>query len=257
MPTSRGDFVWYELMTSDPAGATAFYTGLLGWHASDAGMPGMAYTLLHAGERSVAGLMQLPPDARAAGAPVAWLGYVAVDDVDAAAARVVAAGGRMHHGPEDIPQVGRFASVADPQGASFVLFKGTGEPMPPAPPGSPGLVGWHELGTSDQAAALDFYRGLLGWGLGVSMDMGPLGTYQVFTDAAGTPIGGVMNNAEPGTHPHWLYYFQVASIDAAVGLVRARGGSMLTEPHQVPDGPWICACRDPQGGRFALMSAAR
>jgi predicted enzyme related to lactoylglutathione lyase len=79
-------FVWYELMTSNAAGAEAFYTQVVGWTAQDAGTPGMRYTLLSANTAMIGGLMDLPPQAAAAGARPAWTGYVAVDGVDAAAA---------------------------------------------------------------------------------------------------------------------------------------------------------------------------
>jgi uncharacterized protein len=70
----------------------------------------------------VGGLMPIPEDARAAGARPRWMGYIAVDDVDVYAARVNAVGGSVHRAPRDIPGVGRFAVVADPHGAGFMLF---------------------------------------------------------------------------------------------------------------------------------------
>ena len=129
MTTPQGSFVWYELMTSDPSAATAFYTRVLGWSAADSGMPG--YTLVSAGPAQVAGIMALPEAARAMGAKPGWVGYIAVPNVDAAAASVAAAGGAIHHAPEDIPGIGRFAAMADPHGASFALFCGMpGEEAP-------------------------------------------------------------------------------------------------------------------------------
>src|SRR3954464_12155051 len=124
MPNSQANFVWHELMTTDADAAEAFYRDVVGWRTQDAGMPGMRYTILSVGEAGVGGIMTLPPDACAAGARPGWIGYVGVDDVDAYAQRVKAAGGTVHKPPADIPGVGRFAVVADPQGANFVLFKG-------------------------------------------------------------------------------------------------------------------------------------
>src|ERR1035437_9827858 len=136
--------------------------------------------------------MELPGEARARGARPGWIGYVAVDDVDAIAARIKAAGGRIHHGPDNIPDVGRFAVVADPQGAVIALFKPStagNRPLPAGP--APGLVGWHELHATDQQAAFDFYAGLFGWTKAKAMDMGPMGVYQLFA-IGGVPAGGVM-----------------------------------------------------------------
>ena len=129
----------------------------------DAGHPEMRYTLLKAGGRQVAGLLALPDAARQAGAPPRWIGYVGTVDVDAAAARVTAAGGAVHHAPADIPEVGRFAMVSDPQGAPFVLFAPNGEAPAPLAPMTPGSVGWHELHTTDWQAAFGFYANQFGW----------------------------------------------------------------------------------------------
>src|ERR1700719_1905018 len=158
MPNSRNNFVWYDLMTTDTKAAEAFYSSVVGWRAQDAGMPDRSYTILHVKETPIGGLMPIPKEASAAGARPIWNGYVAVDDVDALAKRVTQAGGAVHRGPEDIPGVGRFAVVADPHGASFMLFKGAtdAQPQPPAP-GTPGHIGWHELYAGNLEQALAFY----------------------------------------------------------------------------------------------------
>ena len=132
MAATANSFVWYELMTSDLAAAETFYKGVVGWATQDAGMP-EPYTMVLAGSSAIGGLMTLPEEARKMGAPPCWVGYIGVPDVDAAAARVQAAGGALHRAPDDIPGVGRFAVVADPQGAGFMLFKGNMDDAPPAP----------------------------------------------------------------------------------------------------------------------------
>src|SRR5450631_3133875 len=128
MSGHRGKFVWYELMTTDPKAAETFYRGVIGWGAQDAGMPDMSYTLLTVGAIPVAGLMAVPQRALDAGARPAWTGYVAVDDVDASAAQAKQDGAAIHVAPDDIPGVGRFAVISDPQGAAICLFKSTMEP---------------------------------------------------------------------------------------------------------------------------------
>ena len=119
----QGDFVWYELCTTDPAAAADFYAQVVGWTVKTVGLPGIDYTLACLGDRPVAGIMTLPPE-QMPPRPV-WFGYIAVDDVDAKAEEIEAAGGRIHKAPQDIPTIGRFAVVADPQGAVFMLFKGS------------------------------------------------------------------------------------------------------------------------------------
>ena len=124
MSTTQGKFVWYDLMTSDSKAAESFYRSVIGWDAKDSGMADRSYTLFSAGPAMAGGLMPIPEEARAMGIRPCWTGYIAVDDVDAYAARVKAAGGVIRRAPEDIPGVGRFAVAADPHGAVFNLFKG-------------------------------------------------------------------------------------------------------------------------------------
>jgi hypothetical protein len=253
-PTS---FIWYELMTSDTEAANAFYSEVVGWDTRAFESSGHDYTILEAQGRGVGGLMAIPPEAREAGARPCWIGYIAVGDVDAVAARIEAAGGTVHKDIMDIPGVGRIAMVSDPQGAPFYLIAPTGEDQPPAPPMTPGHVGWHELHSSDWEAAFGFYSGEFGWAKAEAMDMGPMGTYQLFT-AGGDPeakenwIGGMMNANTLG-RPAWLFYFIVGDIDAAATRVGSAGGQVLNGPMEVPGGAWIVQCRDPQGAMFALV----
>jgi predicted enzyme related to lactoylglutathione lyase len=240
-------FVWYELMTSDLPAAQRFYGNVTGWTVEDAGMPGMTYLLARAGGAMVAGLMTQP--AEATGAVPGWLGYVGVADVDAAAEALAAAGGTVHRPPADIPGVGRFAVVADPQGAVFALF-GSDAPPPPASPATPGHVGWHELHARDWAPAFAFYSSLFGWQKATAMDMGPMGTYQLFA-TGGEPVGGMMTVADAPA-PHWLFYITVADIDAATARLTTGGGTVLQGPMEVPGGSWIVQARDPQGAVFAV-----
>lgn len=257
MSGNIGKFVWYELMTSDAAAAESFYRNAIGWEAKDSGMPGVAYTLLSVGPTTVAGLMRIPEAARAAGARPAWTGYIGVDDVDAYAARVKAAGGSVHHPCEDIPGVGRFAVVGDPQGAVFILFKGSsGEAPAPLAPDTPGKVSWHELHAGNLDGAFAFYSGLFGWTKAEAVDMGPMGIYQLFA-TGGPPVGGMMTRTPETPAPFWLYYFNVEAVDAAIARVTGGGGRVVNGPHQVPGGSWIVQCFDPQGAMFAIVGSKR
>jgi predicted enzyme related to lactoylglutathione lyase len=254
MSDPAGQFCWYELMTTDTAAATAFYENVVGWRSQDSGMPGMAYTLLTVGGSPVGGLMALPEEARKAGGRPGWIGYIWVGDVDATAAKVKAAGGALHRPPDDIPGIGRFAVVADPHGAIFVLFKDAGGERPPRPaPDTPGLTGWHELHAGDREADFAFYADLFGWTKTEALDMGdPVGIYQLFA-TGGPAVGGMMNNMPGVPMPFWLYYFNVVNIDAAVAHVTGGGGQILHGPIQVPGGSWIAQGLDPQGAMFAVV----
>jgi predicted enzyme related to lactoylglutathione lyase len=257
IPTPR--FIWYELMTSDPDAAEAFYRAVVGWRMADAGQPGMRYTILSAGDRGMGGLMALPAEAAAAGGRPGWLGYVGVPDADGAAKRIVEAGGAIHRGPDDIPNVGRFAVVADPGGAVFMLLAPLPrQDEPPAPePTTQGLVSWHELYSSiGQEEAFRFYSGQFGWETSELMDMGPMGKYRIF-GADGVPLGGMMDKPENAPASAWGFYVNVDGLDAAVDRIKAHGGQVLMGPHQVPGGSWIVQALDTQGAAFALVSTTR
>jgi predicted enzyme related to lactoylglutathione lyase len=257
MSTNHGTFVWYELMTSDTKAAESFYRRVIGWEAKDSGMADRAYTILSMGPAMVGGLMPIPEEARTMGARPVWIGYIGVDDVDAYAGRVTAAGGAIHRAPEDIPGVGRFAVAADPHGATFILFRGSSEQGPaPAAPGTPGHVGWRELHAGDGASAFAFYAGLFGWTKAQAVDMGPMGIYQTFA-TGGVPVGGMMTKRPEAPMPFWLYYFNVEAVDAAKARVTDGGGQVVNGPHQVPGGSWIVQCIDPQGAMFAMVGAKR
>lgn len=217
----------------------------------------MDYTILSVGERGMGGLMKLPQEACDQGARPNWVGYIAVDDVDGHVARVVQAGGHVHRAAADIPGVGRFALVADPQGAVFVLFKGSStEALEPAAAGTPGHTGWHELYANDHEKAFAFYEQLFGWAKCDAVDMGPMGVYQLFATGGNVAVGGMMNRPPNIPMPCWLYYFNVADIKATLETVKHRAGQVLNGPMQVPGGSWIAQCMDPQGAVFAVVEPA-
>jgi len=113
----HGAFSWCELMTTDVAAAKAFYTRLFGWDTEDMSTPGMAYTVVKAGGNGIGGIMQIPEEAR--GMPPTWGAYVTVDDVDRTAKTAEQLGAKLCVPPRDIPGVGRFCVIQDPQGATI------------------------------------------------------------------------------------------------------------------------------------------
>jgi len=256
MSDANGRFVWYELMTTDVEGAREFYGAVVGWGAKDVPMPGSAghgYTMLTMGETPQHGLMALPDEARAMGARPSWTGYVEVPDVDQGLLRAARLGGQAVTPAMDIPGVGRFAIVSDPTGGTLALFHSSNPDQDaPAPMNEPGRVCWSELHTQDWEKAFSFYGELMGWRKTDSMDMGPMGTYQMY-GAGDTTLGGMFNS--PAPHPFWLYYFVVGDIDQAQARVLAAGGRVDNEVHQVPGGGWIVQCTDPQGAAFALLGS--
>jgi uncharacterized protein len=247
-------FVWYELMTTDTAGAEAFYKTVIGWKPEP--MPGMPYTIMKVGDTGVAGMMTIPEEAAKMGQPPAWVGYIYADDVDAQTESVGKAGGTVHRAPEDIPTVGRFSVVADPQGAVFMLFKPQGEDGTQHPAGTPGTIGWRELYAKDWKSAFDFYASQFGWKKDQAIDMGEMGTYQLFT-IDDEQSGGMMDKPAEMPVAAWAYYFNVEAIDAAAGRVTQNNGKILNGPMEVPGGSWIVNCVDPQGAMFSLVAPRR
>ena len=247
----RGRFLWYELMTTDLEKAKAFYTAVVGWGVQKADMPEMTYYMWNCGKESVGGLMDLPEEARKMGAPPNWLAYVGTPHVDRTVDQANRLGGKTVVPPTDIPKVGRFAVLSDPQGAVFAIFT----PAEPPGPGGPPAVGnfsWHELLTTDHVAAFDFYNALFGWEKADSMDMGPMGIYQMY-GRQGHTLGGMFNKPkEMPAPPHWLLYVRVDDVNAAAGEVKKSGGKVINGPMEVPGGDLIVQCLDPSGAVFAL-----
>lgn len=252
MFSPKGKFAWYELMTSDPKAAGKFYSDVVGWTTKEMPSPSGTYTTFNIGDAGMAGMLTIPGH-------VAWIGYIAVDDVDAHIEKIVEAGGKLWRPATDIPGMLRFAVMSDPQGAAIVVF--TPDPSMPSPvrPEAPavGTIGWHELYTSDLEAGYSFYNKLFGWTKLNDMDMGSMGVYRLFDEGDHKPMGdgGMMTKAPHIPVSCWNFYFMVDSINAAVQRVNAGGGKVLNGPMQVPGGGWIINAQDPQGAMFALLSS--
>lgn len=257
----HGNPCWYELGTSDLKGATAFYEKILGWQITDAGMEGFTYLLARSGDEMVAGLMS--NDMQEGPPPPNWLIYFAVDDCDATAARITSAGGSIYKPPADIPGTGRFAVVADPQGAVFGILQPDLSQMTPEQIAKGQTTGafdqkkaghgnWNELMTSDPEAGLAFYADLFGWTKGRGMDMGAMGTYQLIQRNGGDI--GAIQPLQQAPVPNWLPYFGVnGSVTAVIAAIKEAGGSVHHGPSEVPGPAWIAIAQDPQGAWFALV----
>lgn len=253
-----GDYIWYELLTSDATAAQDFYASVLGWSYADSGQKAMDYTIVNAGPHSIGGVMEISGDMATHGARPVWLGYIAVDDVDATVADIERRGGKAVMPAMDIPMVGRIAMVADPQGATFYVMRPNGEGKSLAFADDrprPGHCAWNELATSDQAAAWGFYGDLFGWAKEGAMDMGPLGSYEFIRH--GSVIGAMMPAAAKSNVTHWTHYFRVEDIDTARSAVEAGGGGVVSGPDEIPGGDFAMNCVDPQGAAFGLVGSRR
>ncbi|HEU4411747.1 MAG TPA: VOC family protein [Polyangiaceae bacterium] len=254
--TNTGRFVWYELLTTDPKAAIAFYTEVVGWETQAWGAGD--YTMWVGSQGPLGGVSTLPESAKQMGAMPYWQANVEVADVDATVARVQELGGRVFVA-EDVPTVGRLAVIADPQGAAISLFKPERE-MPPHDAAKPGEFAWHELYTTDHEAAFAFYQKVIGWERLGELDMGPMGKYLLW-GRGGKQLGGMMT-LPPGMKtpdgrdvpPSWMLYVTTADLDAALARAKARGARVLNGPMEVPGGQRIVQLMDPQGAAFALVT---
>ena len=249
-------FIWYELNTSDLDAAIAFYGKVVGWTVRRSEQPGMDYRMIRAGDTDIGGMMAIPAEAH--GMPPAWFGYVDVADVDAEVDAFQAAGGKVAWPANDLSGVGRMAMLVDPQGAMIYVMTpqplSDGQKSTSYSPGTPGHCGWNEYHARDWSAAYDFYASRMGWEKGTSMDMGAMGTYQVF-NADGVQTGGMMNNPMP--QQAWLFYFNTGDIDEAVTRITDGDGAIQLPPMQVPGGQWAIVARDPQGAMFGLLGTRK
>ena len=249
----HGSFIWYELISPDPDAAARFYGDVVGWQSRSAGMDGMDYRLFSIDGVDVAGFMASPsPDMRPG-----WIGYIGVDDVDAAVARITAAGGAEHMPAMDLEGVGRMAMVADPQGAPFYVMRGASDqPSTSFAPMTDGHGAWNELVTSDPTAALAFYTDQFGWTEGDAMPMGEMGDYQ-FIEHGGEMIGAVMNRPPDGPPPAWGFCFRVHDIEGAGRRITAGGATITYGPTEVPGGDMVIQAIDPQGAPFMVVAPGK
>jgi predicted enzyme related to lactoylglutathione lyase len=246
----HGQFSWYDLMTPDSAAAKKFYPPVTGWGTEE--WDKADYSMWTAGGVPFGGMNPISPEQSAQGIQPHWLAYVTVDDIGRAAEKVKSLGGRVMH-EEEIPDVGRFAIIQDPQGAMLAIIKSA----TPSPgwDGTPSLgkFSWHELMTTDYRAAFDFYRQLFGWEKTGEFDMGPAGMYVTY-GMKGKPFGGIYNRERERANasPNWLFYANVKDVDKAAAAVKKVGGTIVVGPMDVPGGDRVAVGIDAQGAPFAV-----
>ena len=247
-----GTFCWVDLVTTDPAGARAFYGELFGWEAEDvpAGEAG-TYTMLRLDGDEIGGLYEMDPERRERGIPPHWFSYVSVEDADAVVAKARELGGAVYGEAFDVEGDGRMAVIGDPTGAMLGAWQ------PRAHIGArrvndPGCFTWNELQARDPESAAAFYGELFGWETESHQDDGELAYVSIRN--AGSSNGGMMPITEKhgDAPPHWLTYFTVTSCDGAIARVRELGGEVLAAPMNIGAGR-IAVVSDPQGAAFALF----
>lgn len=245
--TVRGRFVWHELMTPDTSGAHAFYSKVVGWKTQP-WEHDPSYQMFAGGSGPLGGSVQ------ASGAPH-WLHYIGTPDIDATVAQVKSRGGSVSKEITSMPTGGKYAVLADPQGAAFGVYYSPMDSGKESPP-KRGEFSWHELATSDWRGAVDFYSAVFGWEKQAEHDMGAMGKYVLF-GSNGVQRGGMFNKpAEMPGGPAWLGYVRVKDLNDTVKKAKGARGTLVNGPMEVPGGDWIAQFVDPYGAMFAVHTLA-
>lgn len=248
----QGTPCWVDLSSTDIGISKQFYSRLFGWEldAMDAGQ-GMTYYMAKLRGRYVAGMMQQMPDAPE-GMPSYWANYLAVDSVDQAAERAVAAGGSIMVPPDAVPNgSGRMFFATDPTGAQIGFWEAGSHP------GSglvnePGTMIWNELQTDDVPGAVSFYEAVTG----CTSNTRPAGDLQRYTELVvdGRAVAGAMKLPIEGLSPFWMTYFNVADVDRTVEQAVESGGHVISPAFDVPGIGRMAVLMDPAGAAFSVMT---
>lgn len=255
----NGQFVWYDLMTSDSDAAKKFYRSLFGWRTrpwehSTADNP---YTMWTLRGTTLGGVMPISDEQRRQGVPPHWLSSVQVRNVDDSARQAQSLGARVVYGPTGIPDTGRYAILQDPQGAMIAIFQPQAEMAGFDGTPSLGRVSWNELMTTDFRMAFDFYRQMFGWEKTGEFDMGG-GQMYLMCGMKGRSFGGMFNRPPEmqNVPPFWLPYVNVKNVKQSAAAASRAGARLVNGPMEVPGGDWIAVFGDPQGAAFAIHQVA-
>jgi predicted enzyme related to lactoylglutathione lyase len=254
---------WVDSTQPDPEAAVAFYSGLFGWEFENV-MPPESPAPYFIG--------RLPGGDVAAvssGPAAAWNTYVWVDDAEATAARVHAAGGTVLSPPSDTGDAGRMAIFADPSGAEFRVWQ-PGRHRGAAVVNEPGSLNFNDLNTRDVEGAAAFYGAVFGWEVlaagdfsawalpaygdflearspGMREGMASMGAPERFEEVVATIVS--IPDDQPDTPPHWGVTFAVDDADEIARRADKLGGWVVVAPF---DAPWVrmTVITDPQGATF-------
>lgn len=238
---------WVDIMTSDPAGARAFYGSLFGWTAEEPNPDFGGYFNFRKDGDLVAGGMNndgmVPMDV--------WSVYLAVADANATTEAAAAHGGQVIVAAMAVAELGSMAVVSDPGGAAIGMWQ------PGTHPGiqqlaEPGAPSWFELATRDYATSVDFYRDVFGWDTHVASDTPEL-RYTTLGEGDGM-AAGIMDASgflPEGVPSHWSVYFAVDDTDASITTATELGGSVVQAAENTPYGR-LASVADPTGAVFKL-----
>lgn len=251
-PTQRhqeGRFVWYDLLTHDLPAVQRFYGRLFGWSFVGNLGENESYTLIRHHDVGIGGIVEV--DELEGGVSRArWIPSLSVADVDRAVEMTKEQGGTVYFDPEDVPDRGRLAVVADPQGAVVAFLRASGGDPPETEPRINGWL-WTELWTHDVSAAATFYRALVGYEEEV-VNIAVLKDYSVWT-RGGEPRAGVRRLPWEEVQPNWLPYVRVDDPAVVAARVEGLGGRVLLAPSEQMRQGSVALIADPSGAVLALQ----
>ena len=248
---------WAELSTTDEAGALAFYSALFGWvdEPQEIG-PDWYYHMQTINGLPACSMYRQSDEERSQNIPPHWNTYFTVENAEDAVASITRNGGTVVMGPMDVFEAGRMAMCQDPQGAFFAVWQAK-QHIGARIKLEPGAMFWHELLTTDQSAALEFYVAALGVERGPVMEQNQ---YHML-NAGGTEVAGVMQiTPDMGEFPpHWTVYFGVESTDETVARAQSLGATVFVPATDIvpfegqPPIGRFAAMADPQGAAFNVF----
>jgi uncharacterized protein len=240
---------WVDVSVDDVQAAVAFYEALFGWDVTVGGPEVGGYAIARKDGRIVAGI---GPKMGPGEAPSAWTTYLATDDADATAAKIMAAGGQLLAGPMDVMSEGRMAVAMDPTGAAFGIWQ-AGNTTGIGLANEPGALVWSEDLSRDFDASKAFYQAVFGYDF---QDMSSPGFTYAMLMVDGHEVGGigVYPEGTPAEVPAaWSTYFQVTDTDAAVAKVTELGGSVVQPIMDTPYGR-MGIVADNHGAVFSVIT---
>jgi len=246
-PWPAGVPCWLDLDSPDVAASRAFYGALFGWTFEESSPEYGGYVVCQLDGASTAGIAP-----QMEGAPTAWTLYFASDDADSTARAVAEHGGTVVMEPMDVGPQGRMFVAIDPTGAPFGVWQ-AGEHTGTQVVGEPGGLSWQDLRSNDPDAARTFYGAVFGLAFQPLPEADP--SYSTFARPGDPmPLGGVGGMFGHDSIPsHWLVYFGVADVDAALVTAAAVGGSVLSPAFDTPYGR-MAALADPGGAPFWIVT---
>ncbi len=245
-----GKFVWFEYVSNDVQKSRIFYDELFGWTSDAVPVGDQHYHMIKSGAEAIGGYRTAMP-----GVPSHWMSYLSVGDVDATVDSAQAAGAKVLMAPMDFGPVGRGATIADPAGAAFSVWKGAHGDRPDVEHVAPGDWYWNECWTRDEKSALAFYEKIFGY-THDAMDMGPQGTYYILKKD-GVARCGLMRSTVPSAAPGWLPYVSVADCDALAKRAGALHASAIVPPTDIPNVGRFAIFMDPLGAMLGVIRGER